>query len=392
MKISTWPYYSDDEIKKTSEILSSGLVNYWTGSETKSFEKEFAVFSQSKFAVALANGSLALSCAYLSLNLKTGDEIITTPRTFIATSSSALLLGIKPVFADVDINSGCITCESIEQLITKKTKAITVVHLAGWPADMQRISELAKAYNLSIIEDCSQAHGAGISVNGALRPVGSFGDIATWSFCQDKIISTGGEGGMINTNNAEIYQKIWSFKDHGKCLESLRNSNQKGFKWIHNHLGSNFRLTEMQSAIGRLQLKKINLWNELRTRNALIFADTLANIKYLRIPLPPLDIKHAWYKFNCFIEVSHLKSDWDRDRIIDEINDKGYPAFHGGCGEIYLEKCFKDKGITPPFRLKNAKQLAETNLMFLVHPNITESEMIKYADTVQTVIKKSFKN
>jgi len=393
MNIPSWPYYSDDEIKSACSVLSSGLVNYWTGTETKNFEKEFAKLISAKYAIALANGSLALSCAYLALNLKKGDEIITTPRTFIATSSSALLLGLKPVFADVDLNSGCITAETIEPLITEKTRAITVVHIAGWPADMEKISALANKYKLFIIEDCSQAHGAEIFINKRFQPVGSFGTIATWSFCQDKIISTGGEGGMITTNDLEIFEKIWSFKDHGKNLKKLDNNQFKsGFKWLHDNLGSNFRLTEFQSAIGRLQIKKLFSWNKLRTRNALILADKLNNIHALRIPLPSREVKHAWYKFNCFLNLSELKNEWSRNRIIDEINKKGYPAFHGGCSEIYLEKCFKEKGVSPQGRLKVAKELGETNLMFLVHPNISNKEMSKYAETIYSVIKNSIKS
>ena len=176
-KISKWPFFSEDEIDKAKSVLKSGLVNYWTGNETKLFENEFAQYCNSSNAIALANGSLALSAAYLSLNLKRGDEIITTPRTFIASASSAVLLGLKPIFADVDINSGLITPETIEPLITNRTKAICVVHLGGWPADMPRICDLAKTYKLKIIEDCSQAHGASIYLEGdkTFKSVGSFG-------------------------------------------------------------------------------------------------------------------------------------------------------------------------------------------------------------------------
>ena len=393
MKIPSWPYYEKDEITKAISVLNSGKVNYWTGVETKNFEKEFAKLISTEYALALSNGSLALSCAYLSLNFKKKDEIITSPRTFIATSSSAVLLGLKPIFADVDINSGCITAETIEPHINKNTKAISVVHISGWPADMQEICELANKYKLLIIEDCSQAHGAEILFKNKFQPVGSFGDIATWSFCQDKIISTGGEGGMITTNDLEIYKKVWSFKDHGKNFNSLNISNRRsvGYQWIHDNLGSNFRLTEFQSAIGRLQIKKLSTWNKLRTRNALILFEILKNINGLRIPLPPKEKKHAWYKFNCYLNLSFLKNDWSRDRIIYEIIQKGYPAFHGGCSEIYLEKCFKDLGLSLEKSLPNAKELGETNLMFLVHPNISLDEMTRYAECVYSIINESLK-
>ena len=199
MHLSPWPYFDEEQVDSVKFILESGNVNYWTGNQGKEFEKEFSKKFCSKYALSLSNGSLALSSAYLALNLQKGDEIITTPRTFIATSSSAVLLGLKPVFVDVDINSGAITADSIATAITKKTKAIVIVHLASWPAEMNRIVDLAKKNSLKIIEDCSQAHGA--KLNG--KNVGTFGDIATWSFCQDKIITTGGEGGMLTTNSNE---------------------------------------------------------------------------------------------------------------------------------------------------------------------------------------------
>ena len=206
-KLKGWPQYSQEEMNIVNEILASGKVNYWTGVHGKQFEKEFSIFSESKYAIVMANGSLALSAAYLALGITNSDEIITTPRTFIATSASACLLKAKPVFADVDLNSGCILANQIESLITENTKAICVVHLAGWPCEMDSICKIAKKNKLYLIEDCSQAHGA--QING--KSVGSFGDIATWSFCQDKIISTGGEGGMLTTNSRNIYEKVWSF-------------------------------------------------------------------------------------------------------------------------------------------------------------------------------------
>ena len=295
MKISSWPYFDDEQIEKVVNVLKKGKVNSWHGNETKNFEKEFASWSNSKYAIAIANGSLALSSAYLSLNIGEGDEVITTPRTFIATASSISLLKAVPIFADVDINSGNISAENIEPLINKKTKAISVVHLAGWPADMIKIKKLAKQYNLALIEDCAQSHGAKIKLNDNFKSVGSFGDVAAWSFCQDKIISTGGEGGMITTDNNKIFKRIWSLKDHGKSYDlSLKKSDSYSFRWLHDNFGSNFRLTEMQSAIGRSQLNLMNEWHQIRTRNAMILSKILNQISILRIPMPPENMVHAW--------------------------------------------------------------------------------------------------
>ena len=383
-----WPYYDDDDLKIVSDILRSGNVNYWTGNNGKEFEKEFSRFFEIKNSIALANGSLALTAAYMSLGLKSGDEIITTPRTFIATSSTAMLLGIKPVFADIDRESGCIDPNLIESLISSKTKAISVVHLGGWPADMHKIRDLSRGFNLKLIEDCSQAHGAKISN----KHVGTFGDVATWSFCQDKIISTGGEGGMLSTNDKNIYKSVKSLKDHGKNFE-LFNSIEKNliFKWVHEGVGTNMRMTEIQSAIGRNQLKKLDTWNKLRERNSLILYRALNNLDCLRIPMPEKDIKHAWYRFYCYLKPNSLLTDWSRERIIMEIRNLGVSIFSGSCSEIYLEKCFHKLGLTPSLRLKNAKELGETSLACLVHPTISEEEQTQNAIKIRSVLQKATK-
>lgn len=383
-----WPYYDLDDINTVSDILKSGKVNYWTGNNCIEFENEFSRMFECKYSVALANGSLALSAAYIAAGLKEGDEIITTPRTFIATSSTAVLLGIKPIFADVDLNSGAITNNSIEKLITKKTKGISIVHVGGWPAEMDKIKNLANAYNLKLIEDCSQAHGA--KFKG--KNVGSFGDLASWSFCQDKIISTGGEGGMLTTNNEEMWKKVFSIKDHGKNLEKLKKVDKSlTFRWLHESLGTNMRLTEMQSAIGRNQLRKLDNWNEKRNNNAMILYESLYDLSSLRIPMPTSEIKHAWYRFYCYLRLGSLSDDWNRERIMREIKDQGVPIFSGSCSEIYLEKCFKDLGIGPKDRLKNAKELGESSLAFLVHPTISIEEQIKNGEIIRSVILKATK-
>lgn len=382
-QISPWPSFSIQEIEAARKVLTSGKVNAWTGSETSYFQDEFSAYCNTKYSIALANGSLALSASYLALGVGPGDEIITTPRTFIATASSAVLLGAKVVFADVDPDSGSITADTIEPLITPRTKAIVVVHLGGWPADMEPICDLARSYNIAIVEDCAQAHGA--RIHG--QSVGTFGDIGAWSFCQDKIMTTAGEGGMVTTSRSDLWDLIWSFKDHGKSYETVFSSTHKpGFRWLHSRFGSNFRLTEIQSSIGRIQLELLPEWTSLRTRNALQFADAFADLSLVRVPLPSLGLTHAWYKFYAYIKPKALANGWSRDRIIHEISETGYPAFSGSCSEIYLEKCFVDSDMSLANRLPIARQLGETSLMLLVHPTITPQQMSNYIHTVKQVL------
>ena len=384
--LARWPFFGCDQIDAATRVLSSGDVNTWTGEETKAFEREFADWCGSNQAIAMANGSLALSAAYLAVGLSQDDELITTPRSFIATSSSAVLLGAKPIFADVDPDSGAITVESIAPLITSRTKAIAVVHLGGWPADMPAILDLASAHGIAVVEDCAQAHGA--RING--QSVGSFGDVAAWSFCQDKIMTTAGEGGMVNTSSQELWDVMWSFKDHGKTLESVfEREHPPGFRWLHDRFGSNFRLTELQSAIGRIQLQHLPDWSSRRTRNALLLAEALSDLPAIRVPLPPERFTHAWYKFYAFVQPDELGDGWSRDRILSEIASLGYPALSGGCSEIYLEKCFQDAGLAPAERLPVAKELGETSLMCLVHPTITPEQMGNYVEAVRSVIQRA---
>jgi dTDP-4-amino-4,6-dideoxygalactose transaminase len=382
-KISDWPFFDDDQIKAVTKVLLDGAVNAWTGKQTCLFEQEFQSFCGSAYALAMANGSLALSAAYLAIRLRPGDELITTPRTFIATASSAVLLGAKPLFADVDAESGAIAADTIAPLITPRTKAIAVVHLGGWPADMPAILELAREHGIAVIEDCAQAHGA--SIHG--QSVGSFGDVAAWSFCQEKIISSGGEGGMVTTNRADLWDLMWAFKDHGKTHEAVfGREHPPGFRWLHERFGTNFRLTEMQAAIGRIQLQRLPEWTSVRTRNALQLAEALADCSAVRVPLPPGGITHAWYKFYAFVKPDALADGWSRDRILSEIASLGYPALSGSCSEIYLEKCFQEAGLSPAERLPVARELGETSLMFLVHPTITPEQMACYAEAVRSVV------
>jgi len=367
-----WPSFDQDEIDAVNRVLHSGKVNYWTGEEGFSFEREFAAFHGVKHAIALANGTVALELALRVLGIGPGDEVIVTPRTFIASVSCIVLQGAIPVFADVDRDSQNFTRESIRKVLSPRTKAIIAVHLAGWPCDMDAIMELAEQHNLKVIEDCAQAHGAKYKD----RYVGSFGHASAFSFCQDKIMTTGGEGGMLLTDDDEIWSSAWSFKDHGKNYESVFNKKHlPGFRWLHDSSGTNWRMTEMQAAIGRVQLRKLTQWLTLRRRNATVLTDGFLRIPGLRLTNPPQVIEHAYYKYYVFVDPEALKSDWSRNRIMVALMEEGIPCGSGSCSEIYLEKAFDQDAFRPRDRLPVAKQLGETSLMFMVHPTLSSDDM-----------------
>ena len=377
-QFSPWPSFTKEEADKAHEIIISNRVNYWTGSECREFEKEFATWSDSKYAIALGNGTLALDVAFKSLNVAKGDEVIVTSRSFIASISSIVNAGATPVFADVDLSSQNITPGNIRSVITNKTKAIVCVHLAGWPCDMNEIMAIAKEYGLYVIEDCAQAHGA--KYKG--KPVGSIGHIGCWSFCQDKIMTTGGEGGMVATNDESLWRKMWAYKDHGKSYEAVyEREHSEGYRWLHESFGTNWRMTEIQAAIGRIQLKRMPLWHKKRLSNACNIWNVARQCEILRVPVIPDFIKHAAYKCYVFVKGGALL----RDEMIKEINKKGVPCFSGSCSEVYLEKAFDNTGFRPKERLSAAKELGETSLAFLVHPTLTESEIKKTCDVLKEV-------
>lgn len=382
LPFAPWPHFPKDEIKAVTTVLQSGKVNYWTGEEGRLFEKEFAKFCGAKYAVALANGTVALELALYALDIGSGDEVIVTSRTFIASASSVVMRGAKPIMADVDHTSQNVTADTIRAVLTPKTKAIIVVHLAGWPCDMDPILELACKHNLKVIEDCAQAHGA--VYKG--KPVGSMGNVAAFSFCNDKIMSTGGEGGMLVTNDCEVWRKAWAYKDHGKSYSAVYDrEHQPGYRWLHESFGTNWRMTEMQAAIGRVQLKKLPVWLRKRRENAAILTARFRKINALRVTEPSANTGHAFYKYYVFVKPERLKKGWDRDRIMTAINAEGIPCFSGSCSEIYLEKAFEKEGLNPPKRFSVAKELGETSLMFLVHPTLSSADMKNTCIAVEKV-------
>lgn len=378
-----WPFYAEDEVEAVARVLRSGKVNYWTGTEGREFEKEYAVAADCKYAVALANGSNALELALVALQIPPDSEVITTPRTFIASASCAVMRGCTPVLADVDPDSGNITAKTIANVITQKTRAIIVVHLAGWPCDMDPIMELAETHGLKVIEDCAQANGA--TYKG--RPVGGIGHVSGFSFCQDKIITTGGEGGMLTTNDKSVWRRAWAFKDHGKSYEAVyHREHVPGFRWLHESFGTNWRMTEMQAAIGRVQLRKLPEWNRLRRENMNRLFDALVCHPALRVPRPGPEFGHAAYKAYVYLRPKHLKPGWTRDLIMTEIADRGVPCFSGSCSEIYREKAFVDSDFGPDMPLPVANQMGETSLMFLVHPTLGSNQIDQMIEVIQEVL------
>lgn len=378
-----WPHFGDDEIAAVERVLRSGKVNYWTGEQNSQFEAEFAAQFGAPHAIALGNGTLALDLAMIALGIGAGDEVVVTPRSYFASTSSVVLAGATPVFADVDPDSQNITAESIARVMTPRTRAIMPVHLAGWPCEMAKIMALAADHGVAVIEDCAQAHGA--MVDG--RVVGSFGDVAAFSFCQDKIMTTGGEGGMFLTQSRSICEAAWAFKDHGKSRTAMaRTDHPPGFRWLHDSIGSNYRMTEMQAAIGRVQLTKLQGWLEARRRNAAIYQDILGSLPALRAPVPAATVQHAYYKFYAFVRPEALKRGWDRDRILTALSARGVPGLSGSCPEIYREKAIIERGLAPPAPLPVARQLGRTSLMFMVHPTLEPEHIARIAEVIREVI------
>ena len=388
-KFAPWPSFQAEELAAATRVLSSNKVNYWTGSEGRSFETEFASFVGVKHAICLANGTVALDLALKALGVGPGDEVIVTPRTFIASVSCVVNAGATPIFADVDPITQNITAQTISQVASKKTKAIICVHLAGLACDMDPIMDLASSIEAYVIEDCAQAHGA--TYKG--RSVGSIGHIGAWSFCQDKIMSTAGEGGMVTTGDSDLWELMWSYKDHGKSWHAVNKKDHKpGFRWLHDHVGTNWRMTEIQAAIGRIQLRNLEGWVATRRRNAQFLWDEANRNSCIEdFDIDETVYSHAAYKAYLFLNSSALKGNWNRDKVVDEISDLGIPCYAGICPEVYREKGISNLGYGPTKRLPVAKMLGETSMMFLVHPGITPENMVEVRDCVNRVLLKAVK-
>lgn len=378
-----WPSFTQEEADAVSKVLLSNKVNYWTGQECREFEKEFATFAGTQYAVALANGTVALDVALKALNIGAGDDVIVTSRTFLASASSIVTAGANPIFADVELDSQNISARTIEAVLTPNTKAIICVHLAGWMCDMDPIMQLAAERGLYVIEDCAQAHGA--EYKG--KPAGSIGHIGAWSFCQDKIMTTGGEGGMVTTNDEALWKKMWSYKDHGKNFDSIYNKQHPpGFRWLHDSFGTNWRMMEMQGVIGRIQLKKMPEWTAKRLANMEKIYAAFADSPYFSVHRPSDDYVHAAYKCYVQVNIDALPEGWSRDHIMNEIAELGVPCFSGSCSEVYLEHAFDNTPWRPAQRLQNAQKLGESSLMFLVHPTLSEDSINQTILAIEQVL------
>lgn len=381
-----WPSFAQEEANAIAQTLLSNKVNYWTGSECREFEKEFAAWCGTNYAVAVANGTVALDIALKALNIGAGDEVIVTSRTFLASVSCIVTAGATPVFADIDRDSQNITAATIAPMITPRTRAIICVHLAGWPCEMDAIMQLATQHQLYVIEDCAQANGATYN----RRMVGSIGHIGAWSFCQDKIMTTGGEGGMVTTSDRKLWATMWGYKDHGKSWEAVfERQHPPGFRWLHDSFGINGRMFEIQAVIGRIQLQRMTDWTAQRQHNASQIWETARQLPGLRVPTIPEYIGHAAYKCYVFVEPIHLKSDWDRDRIMAALNQRGIPCLSGSCSEVYLEKAFDNTDWRPTTRLPIAQELGETSLMFLVHPTLTDAHIRQTCEALHEVMQQA---
>ncbi|MBC8351291.1 MAG: DegT/DnrJ/EryC1/StrS aminotransferase family protein [Planctomycetes bacterium] len=386
-EFAPWPYFDEELIEAVSEVLRSGKVNYWSGQQGRKFEREYAAFVGTNHAVAVANGTLALELALAGLGVAQGDEVIVPSRTFIASASAVVMRGATPVICDIDSRSQNLTAETIRPHLTPRTKAIIAVHLAGWPCDMDPIMALARQHNLKVIEDCAQAHGA--TYKG--RPIGGIGELGCFSFCQDKILTTGGEGGMVVMNDRDLWNRCWSFKDHGKDWDAVYNTpGPSVFKFVHEDFGTNWRITEMQSAIGRIILQRLPGWVEKRRVNAALLEQGLSQIDGITVPSPTKEFGHSYYKFYAFIDSARLGPEWTRDQVLRALQAEGILCGSGSCGEIYLEKAFSKHGIAPLKPLPVARKLSESSLMFVVHPTLGLQEMEDTCRAVRKVLQHAF--
>lgn len=378
-----WPAFDEDDLEAARAVLASGKVNYWTGEQGRLLEAEFAAAVDTRHAVLVSNGTVAIELALRAVGVRPGDEVIVPAATFIATASAVVACGARPVVVDIDPNSQCLTAATVEPAITARTAAVVVVHLAGHPADVQPILDVAARHGLRVVEDCAQAHGA--RYRG--RAVGSLGDIAAWSFCQDKIMTTAGEGGAITTSDAELWRRCWEFKDHGKNWSRMREPNPANFfRWLHDSFGTNARMTEIQAAVGRSQLRRLGRWVKLRNANAQVLSEALRDQPAVRLSPPPADVSHAYYKFYVHLRPDRLAPGWTRDRFTAAVTAEGVPCLHGGCTEIYRERAFRAVPGTPS-RLPVAAELGRTSVMLLVHPTLSPRDLADTATALRKVLR-----
>ena len=385
MREKNWPNFSKNLISNVGRILGSGKINYTDGPYGIKFEKEFSKFVGNRYSIAVCNGTAALEVAIKSLRLPKNSEIIVPARSFFASASCIVNTGYIPVFADVNLLTQNILIDDIKKKITKRTKAIICVHLAGLPCDMDSIKKLANKKKIKIIEDCSQAHGASIDN----KQVGSFGDISTWSFCNDKIMSTLGEGGMISTNKKKLYEICKRSINHGTNLKK----NKKTEKFIYNkdYFGTNLRITEIQSFAGLEQLKNLKKVQKKKENISKSYFDLISKYQnYFDCYYPTKKIKSAWYRFYFFLKTDIKNYQKLRFKIIKDLRKNNLKCFTGSCPEIYLEKAFKKLNNIKPIRLKNCKILGETSIALEINHTLEYSQHKKKLLILKQVIEKNF--
>ena len=415
-----WPIFEADELAAVDAVLRSGKVNYWTGPACRAFEEAWSSAHAPScsapmplHSLSMANGSLTMDAALRALGIGPGDEVIVSPRSYVASAMCVVLAGATPVFADVDPESGCITPATADAVRSPRTRAVIPVHIGGWPCDMPGLVGWAHPHGIHILEDCAQSHGGHIGG----RALGTFGTFASWSFCQDKIMTTGGEGGMLCTADPALFKQCWAYTQHGKdhdaALGHAQAFNAPGarpgdprkasgassptpvpgsFRWVVHHEGTNLRMTEMQAAIGLRQLAKLPAWSAARHRNSLIMQDALRGLPGLHVPVTPEG--HAHYR--CVAFTTGPDAADRRNTALRELHAAGIPSMHGSCSEIYLEPFFQGRGLTPGHqnrgaldvdgRLPAARRLGETSLTFLCHHTIDESSMRRYAEAAANVL------
>jgi dTDP-4-amino-4,6-dideoxygalactose transaminase len=338
-KLTPWPQFDENAIRSVEQVLRSGKVNYWTGPKGMEFERRFAEWQGSKFAISAATGTSALHVCLAALGIGPGDEVIVPSYTFIATSFSVVQAGAIPRFADVNLEDHCISVESAEKLVNARTKAIIPVHLYGNVCDMDKINAFAKKHNLFVIEDNAEAFGG--SYKG--KKTGALGHMAACSFCQNKTFTTGGEGGMVTTDDENLAWEARSFRDHGYDVKERLNllALEQKLPYIHNRVGWNYRMTEMQSAIGLAELDRIDSWNmPARRRNGRILLDALGalpQVKYAPIDTP--DRQNGWFVCAFSLDIENMKC--DIQQFVKAAGAEGCP-----CWKVFWPQCHVERAFT----------------------------------------------
>ncbi|KWV92897.1 DegT/DnrJ/EryC1/StrS aminotransferase family protein [Erythrobacter sp. YT30] len=383
---SNWPCHEQDEIEAVSKVLASGRVNSLVhGDQNKAFEKEFADYVGVPFAVAVSNGTVSIELALRALGVGKGDEVIVPARSFFATTSAVVAVGATPVFAEVETDTQNIDPASVERVISDKTRAIACVHLAGQPCDMDRLCDIAERHGLFLIEDCAQAHGA--MWRG--RAVGSFGDAGSFSFCTDKIMSTGGEGGMLVMKDETVWRRSWAYKDHGKDPIRLReksNSAPGEFRYCIDDFGSNFRMTEMQAAIGRLQLKKLDDWVARRRENACALVEEATKHPAVSSMNVPDHAFHTFYKCYVLLDLQLLPEGVSRSMVLAALMAEGIACGSGSCPDMSREGAFSDLEVRRDGDLAASHEMAARTIMFQVDHTLTPEDTARYGRALVRVL------